>query len=75
MSCTRLKIHPLTKRDFSLTKKIESVELNRSLTASKVFPVGAASGTQAQSPSRENDEGGQARVYSKALVEENKKKR
>jgi hypothetical protein len=48
----------------------------RSLTTSKVFPVGAASGARAQSPSahcKVGMEGGQARVYSKALVEENRK--
>jgi len=38
------------------------------------FPVGAASGAQAQSPShRKVMQGRQARVYSKALVEENGK--
>jgi hypothetical protein len=34
---------------FSLTKKIEGVQQDRSLTVSKVFPVGAASGAQAKS--------------------------
>ena len=48
-ACTRLKTRVLTNADFSLTKKIGRVELNRSLTASKVFPVGAASGAQAES--------------------------
>jgi hypothetical protein len=54
-TCTRLKIHLLTERDFRLTFFPEGVELNRSLTASKVFPVGAASGAQAQSPSASRD--------------------
>jgi hypothetical protein len=40
------------RRDgFLLTLKIEGVKRDRSLTRSKVFPVGAASGTQARSPS------------------------
>jgi len=40
------------------------------------FPVGAASGAQAKSPfTSQDEEGGRARVYSKALVEENGKKR
>ena len=57
---------------FSLTQKIEGVQQDRSLTASKVFPVGAASGAQAESLFRSRDlDGGQVRVYSKALVEEN----
>jgi hypothetical protein len=44
------------------------------LTVSEVFPVGAASGAQAKSPSyRKVMQGRQARVYSKALVEENEK--
>jgi hypothetical protein len=32
---------------FSLTLKLEGVQQDRSLTVSKVFPVGAASGAQA----------------------------
>jgi hypothetical protein len=32
--CTRLKTQIVTKRDFPLTKKIESVQQDRSLTAS-----------------------------------------
>ena len=80
---------------FRLTKKIEGVKHNCSLTVSEVFPVGAASGGQARSPfadcqsaKRERSwatdgsnakssgrmtEGGSVRLYSKALVEENKK--
>jgi hypothetical protein len=46
-ACTRLKTHRVTTRDFSLTEKIERVQQDRSLTPSKVFPVGAASGAQA----------------------------
>jgi hypothetical protein len=47
-----------------LTKKIEGVKQNRSLTVSQVFPVGAASGGQARSPSTSQDE---RRRASKAL--------
>jgi hypothetical protein len=69
-----LKNQLLIKLYFSLTQKIEGVQQDRSLTPSKVFPVGAASGAQAKSlsPPKGRD-GGQARVYSKALVEENEK--
>jgi hypothetical protein len=49
MGCTRLKTRVLTKAYFSLTGKIEGVQQDRSLTASEVFPVGAASGAQAES--------------------------
>jgi hypothetical protein len=59
-------------KNFSLTPESEGVQQDRSLTVSYVFPVGAASGAQAESPSTlQNEEGRQARVYSKALVEEN----
>jgi hypothetical protein len=80
---------------FLLTQKIEGVKHNCSLTVSEVFPVGAASGGQARSPSadcqsanaRESwatnpsrvqssgrmTKGGPVRLYSKALVEENRK--
>ena len=59
---------------FSLTLNLESVQQDRSLTVSKVFPVGAASGAQAESPSTlKNEEGRPVRVYSKALVEKNVK--
>ena len=51
---------------------MEGVQQDRSLTASEVFPVGAASGAQAESLLRPKGfDGGQVRVYSKALVEEN----
>jgi hypothetical protein len=40
----------LTNSFFSLTKKIQGVKHNCSLTVSEVFPVGAASGGQAKSP-------------------------
>ena len=84
-SCTKSGHPPVdavhsteNKRDktayFSLTLKIEGVQQDRSLTTSRVFPVGAASGAQAKSPSHcANAEGGLVRVYSKALVEENEK--
>jgi hypothetical protein len=36
---------------FSLTQDLKGVQQDRSLTASEVFPVGAASGAQAKSPS------------------------
>jgi hypothetical protein len=56
-----------------LTGKIEGVQQDRSLTASWVLPVGAASGAQAESLFKSKDmDGGQVRVYSKALVEENR---
>ena len=42
-----------TKSLFLLTQKIEGVKHNCSLTVSEVFPVGAASGGQAKSPSAE----------------------
>jgi hypothetical protein len=59
---------------FSLTQILKGVQQDRSLTVSEVFPVGAASGARAKSLShRKMNEGRQARVYSKALVEENKK--
>ena len=88
-----LKAH--TNSFFLLTQKIDSVKHNCSLTVSEVFPVGAASGGQAKSPSADwfkrhvidfgqpisrsvkgsskMTEGGLARLYSKVLVEENKK--
>jgi len=45
---------------------------NASAHAQTNLPVGAASGAQAKSPSRPRGrEGGQVRVYSKALVEAN----
>jgi hypothetical protein len=60
--------------NFLLTPELEGVQQDRSLTVSEVFPVGAASGARAMSPSTlQNAEGRQARVYSKALVEENGK--
>jgi hypothetical protein len=34
MGCTRLKMHGVTERDFSLTEFIEGVQQDRSLTAS-----------------------------------------
>jgi len=40
----------LTNSFFRLTKKIQGVKHNCSLTVSEVFPVGAASGGQAKSP-------------------------
>jgi hypothetical protein len=40
----------LTNSFFPLTKKIQGVKHNCSLTVSEVFPVGAASGGQAKSP-------------------------
>ena len=63
-----------TSAIFLLTLKLEGVQQDRSLTVSKVFPVGAASGAQAESPSTlQNGEGRPVRVYSKALVEKNVK--
>jgi len=51
-------------------------ELEMQRRSSLVFPVGVASGAQAKSPfSSQDEEGGRARVYSNALVEENGKKR
>jgi hypothetical protein len=49
------KLHP-----FLLTVKIEGVKQTRSLTASEVFPVGAASGAQAKSLSALQNDGGKA---------------
>jgi hypothetical protein len=68
-------MHPLTNPNFLLTKKLERVELNRSLTASRFFRLVRRPGLkQSQLLHREMAEAGQARVYSKALVEENRKK-
>jgi hypothetical protein len=48
------------KRDgrklFRLTQKKESVKQNRSLTVSRVFPVGVESGGRARSPSTSQDD-------------------
>jgi hypothetical protein len=49
-------LHSLEKSEdtvphFSLTPEMKRVKRHRSLTASEVFPVGAASGAQAKSPS------------------------
>ena len=49
------KVH--TKSLFLLTQKIEGVKHNCSLTVSEVFPVGAASGGQARSPSADGKSG------------------
>jgi len=71
--------HPIENKSdrsaiFLLTLHSEGVQQDRSLTVSKVFPVGAASGAQAESPSTlQNGEGRPVRVYSKALVEKNGK--
>jgi len=48
-----IEIAALTNCFFLLTKKMEGVQQDRSLTVSEVFPVGAASGGQARSPSAE----------------------
>jgi hypothetical protein len=53
-----------TVAQFLLTLKTEGVKQTRSLTASEVFPVGAASGAQAKSPSASRDDG---RKVSKGL--------
>jgi hypothetical protein len=45
---------------FLLTLKMKGVKQGRSLTASEVFPVGAASGAQAKSLSASQDDGGKA---------------
>jgi hypothetical protein len=45
---------------FLLTLKMKGVKQTRSLTASEVFPVGAASGAQAKSLSASQDDGGKA---------------
>jgi hypothetical protein len=45
---------------FLLTLKMKGVKQPRSLTASEVFPVGAASGAQAKSLSASQDDGGKA---------------
>ena len=45
---------------FLLTLKKKGVKQTRSLTASEVFPVGAASGAQAKSLSASQDDGGKA---------------
>jgi hypothetical protein len=52
-----IEIQALTNLFFLLTKKIEGVKHNCSLTVSEVFPVGAASGGQAKSPSAEGKSG------------------
>ena len=46
-----IEIKAHTNSFFLLTQKIEGVKHNCSLTVSEVFPVGAASGGQARSPS------------------------
>ena len=47
-----------TRADFLLTLTMKGVKQTRSLTASEVFPVGAASGAQAKSLSAlQNDRG------------------
>jgi hypothetical protein len=46
--------------DFLLTLKMKRVKQTRSLTASEVFPVGAASGAQAKSLSALQNDGGKA---------------
>src|SRR5438876_8967106 len=46
-----IEIKEHTNSFFLLTQKIEGVKHNCSLTVSEVFPVGAASGGQAKSPS------------------------
>jgi hypothetical protein len=46
-----IEIKAHTNLFFLLTQKIEGVKHNCSLTVSEVFPVGAASGGQAKSPS------------------------
>jgi hypothetical protein len=46
-----IEIKADTKLFFLLTQKIEGVKHNCTLTVSEVFPVGAASGGQARSPS------------------------
>jgi hypothetical protein len=46
-----IEIKEHTNLFFLLTQKIEGVQHNCSLTVSEVFPVGAASGGQAKSPS------------------------
>ena len=48
-----IEIAGLTNWFFLLTKKIEGVQQDRSLTVSEVFPVGAESGAQAKSPEAE----------------------
>jgi hypothetical protein len=48
-----IEIAGLTKLLFLLTKKIQGVQQDRSLTVSEVFPVGAESGAQAKSPKAE----------------------
>jgi hypothetical protein len=45
---------------FLLTLKMKGVKQTRSLTASEVFPVGAASGAQAKSLFASQDDGGKA---------------
>jgi hypothetical protein len=52
---------PADKRAcFLLTLKTKGVKQTRSLTASEVFPVGAASGARAKSLSASQDDGGKA---------------
>jgi hypothetical protein len=48
-----IEITGLTNWFFLLTKKIQGVQQDRSLTVSEVFPVGAESGAQAKSPEAE----------------------
>jgi expansin (peptidoglycan-binding protein) len=55
---------------FSLTQKLKGVQQDRSLTVSKVFPVGAASGARAKSPAalqnaREGKQGSIAKRWSR----------
>ena len=60
MGCTRLIFQQIKRPPFLLTLKLEGVKETRSLTASEVFPVGAASGAQAKSLSASQDDGGKA---------------
>jgi hypothetical protein len=48
-----IEIAALRNPFFLLTEEIQGVQQDRSLTVSEVFPVGAASGGQARSPSAE----------------------
>ncbi len=74
------RLHSIENKEDKLRRKqltsfSRGVEQHRSLTVSEVYPVGAESGARAKSPlmlSRQRAEG-EARVYSEALVEANRK--
>ncbi|HKU25922.1 MAG TPA: hypothetical protein VJQ54_10655 [Candidatus Sulfotelmatobacter sp.] len=72
-ACTRLKRHIVTGASFSLTEKIEGVKTYSFFDSFLSFSgwCGVRGSSEVTFSDRKVAEGGQARVYSKALVEEN----